>query len=139
MSLDARHSPHAARRLQLLLLAMILWDVLALVAELSFGSPLFKIDGHKITGVLAARGSFDAAMAVPIVVYIYGIVRGPMRHRGVLWVGVVEQAATALAAVFHVAANDIAIGGIIVPLIVSMVLLVLLLLSMPRGQPVAGS
>src|SRR4051812_34629933 len=137
MSLDSRHSPHAARRLQLLLLAMILWDVLALVAELSFGSPLFKIDGHKITGVLAARGSFDAAMAVPMAVYIYGIVRGPLRHRGVLWVGVVEQAATALAAVFHVAAGDITVGGIIVPLVVSMVLLVLLLLSMPRGQPVA--
>jgi len=118
---------------------MILWDVLALVAELSFGSPLFKIDGHKITGILAARGSFDAATAVPIAVYVYGIVRGPLRHRGVLWAGVVEQVATVLAAVFHVAAGDVTVGGIIVPIVVSGLFAVLLLLSMPRGQPVAGS
>ncbi len=139
MSLDSRHPPHTTRRLQLILLAMIVWDLLALVSELSFGGPLFKIDGDKIGGVLAARGSFSGAAVVPIVLYVYAMVRGPLRHRGVLWAGVVEQAAGALAAVFHVAAGDIAVTGSILPLIVSVLFLVLLLLSMPRGQPVGGA
>ena len=138
MSIDSRSSSQTTRKLQLLLLAMIAWDLLALVAEVSFGGPLLKIEGDKIGGVLAARGSLGGVAAVPMVLYFYALVRGPLRHRGVLWAGVVEQGVGALAAVFHATAGDIKTAGMIVPLVVSVALLVLLLLSMPRGQPVAG-
>jgi hypothetical protein len=139
MSIDSRSSSQTTRKLQLLLLAMIAWDLLALVAEASFGGPLLKIEGDKIGGLLAARGSLGGAAAIAIVLYLYALIRGPIRHRGVLWAGVVEQGAGALAAVFHATAGDIKTTGMIAPLVVSIALLVLLLLSMPRGQHVAGS
>ena len=138
MSIDSHSSSQTTRKLQLLLLAMIAWDLLALVAEVSFGGPLLRIEGDKIGGLLAARGSLGGAAAVAIVLYLYALIRGPIRHRGVLWAGVVEQGAGALAAVFHATAGDVKTTGMIAPLVVSVTLLVLLLLSMPRGQHVAG-
>ncbi|HLF76818.1 MAG TPA: hypothetical protein VJB57_04950 [Dehalococcoidia bacterium] len=136
--LDSR-SAHATRRLQLILLAMIAWDLLALAAELSFGGPLLKIDGDKLSGILAARASVGGAAVVTIVMYLYALVRGPVRHRGVLWAGVLELGAGALFAVYHVAAGDIKVEGMIVPLVVSAVLLVMLLLSMPRSPAVTSA
>ncbi len=112
---------------------MVVWDALALIAELSFGSPLFKVSGDQIGGVLAAHGSFGGAMVVPLALYVYTFVRGPLRYRGVLWLGALEQSAAALFAVYHAAAGDVKVEGIIVPLVVSGALLVLLLVNMPRG------
>ena len=131
---ESRRNVSSGRRLQLILLLLIAWDVIALLAELSFGGPLFKISDASMGGFLAARGSFSGAAIMAISLYVYALVRGPLRHRNILWAAVVEQGAAALFAVFHVAAKDIEVEGMIVPLAVALGLLVLLLVSMPRHQ-----
>ncbi len=118
----------------MVLLLMIAWDALGLVAELTFGSPLFEISGGRISGVLAAHGSFGFSLAVPLTLYVYALVRGPLRYRGLLWVGVLEQVLVALSSIYHVAMKDITVEGIVLPLIVSLFLVVLLLTNMPFGQ-----
>lgn len=132
-TLDSRQNTAQLRRLQLLLLLMILWDVLALVAELSFGGPLIKIDDDAIGGILGARASFSGAAVVPIGLYFYALVRGPLRHRGVLWCAALEQGAAALFGVYHVAANHVEVGGTIAPVVVALVLLVMVLINMPNA------
>ena len=133
MSLQARplYSP---RRVRFILLLLILWDVFALIAELSFGSALFKIDGGNIEGIIGSRGSFSGAALVTLLLYVYAIVRGPERHPGIFWLAAVEQGATALFAVYHVARDDVEVSAVIMPIIVSLALLALILLHMPRGQ-----
>jgi len=137
-TLESRQSTAQARRLQLLLLLMILWDLLALAGELSFGGPLVKLEEgeirSEIEGVLGARVSLSGAAVVPIGLYFYALVRGAARHRFVLWCAALEQGAAALFAVYHVAANDIDLGPALVPLIVALVFLVLVLINMP-GAP----
>ena len=49
-----------------------------------------------------------------------------------LWLGVIEQGATALFAVYHTAVGDIDFEGMVLPLAVAAALLVLLLTNMPR-------
>jgi hypothetical protein len=120
-------------RLQLVLLLLIAWDLIGLLAELSFGSPLFKVSGDRVTGILAARGSFGGALVVPLTLYIYALIRGPMRYRGLVWIGVLEQAMVVVFAVYHTVADDIKVAGAVAPIIVSGALVVLLLLNMPRG------
>jgi hypothetical protein len=131
---ESRRSVSSGRRLQLVLLLLIAWDIIALLAELSFGGPLFKISGDEIGGFLAARGSFSGAALVPIGLYLYALVRGPLRHRNILWVAVLELGAASLFAVYHVALNQVELEGTVVPLVVSLGLLVFLLVSMPRSQ-----
>ena len=133
-TIQPRRGVSLRTRLQLILLFMIAWDILALLAELTFGGPLFKIDGGRIGGLLAAHAAFGGATAVPLALYVYALVRGPLRYRGLLWVGVLEQALAALFAVYHAAVKDIKVEGIILPLVVSLALTVLLLTNMPRGQ-----
>lgn len=133
-AIESRESSANLRRLQVLLLLMLLWDLLALLAAFSFGSALMKIDGDEIGGYLGAKTSLSGAALVPIAVYFYGLVRSPVRHPGVLWVGVVEQAAVVLAGLYHVVAGDLALEAAIVPVVVSIVLLVLLLANMMRGD-----
>jgi hypothetical protein len=132
--MEGRPSNANLRRLQALLILMLLWDLVAVLASFSFGSGLMKIDGDEIGGLLAAKASFSGAGIVPIAVYFYGIVRNPIRHPGVLGVGVVEQAAAILASLYHVVANDLQIEGAILTVVVSVVLLALLLVNMPRGD-----
>jgi hypothetical protein len=131
---DSRQSNLHLRRLQTLLLLMLLWDLLTVMAAFSFGSALMKIDGTEIGGLFAAKASFSGAGLVPVAVYLYGIVRNPIRHPGVLWVGVVEQAAVILAATYHVAASDITTLGAVIPIAVSVVFLVLLLANQPPSE-----
>ncbi|HEX5371000.1 MAG TPA: hypothetical protein VFY10_16470 [Dehalococcoidia bacterium] len=135
-SFEAQQSNLQLRRLQLLLLLMILWDLLALLAEISFGGPLMKVSGDHIGGFMAAKTSMSGAALVPICLYLYALARNPMRHRGVLWAGVVEQAAAAAFAVYHLVASDIKVDGMVLPLVVSAVFLLLLLVNMPRAQAV---
>src|SRR3989304_227157 len=52
------------RRLQFLLLLLIVWDALALAAELSFGGPLFEPSDGAIGGLLA--GGRAAPSAAPL-------------------------------------------------------------------------
>lgn len=134
-AIDGRRSNLALRRLQALLLLMLLWDLLAVLAALTFGSALMKIDGDEVGGFLAAKLSFSGAGLVPMGVYLYGLVRNPLRHPGVLWVGGLEQAAAVLLSAYHVGANDIKPEGAILTVVVSLVLLVLLLINVPRGEP----
>ena len=133
-AIEGRPSNTSLRRLQALLVLMILWDLLTVLAAFSFGSALMKIDGDEIGGLLAAKASFSGAGLVPVAVYFYGIVRGPIRHPGVLWVGVVEQAAAIFASLYHVVANDLKLEGAILTVAVSIALLALLLANMPRGD-----
>ncbi len=122
------------RRLQLVLLMMIVWEGLSLLAELSFGGPLFKISGGDLGGILAAHGGFGGASIVPMVLYIYAFARGPLRYRGVLWLGALEYAVAAFLCVFHVVRHNISFGDVIVTFVVSTAFVVLLLINMPRGQ-----
>jgi hypothetical protein len=122
------------RRLQGVLMLLIAWDIIALVAEFSFGSALFKVEGDAVSGFLAARGSFSGLALVPLVVYAYAFVRGPLRHRGALWVGMIEQGAAVLFGVYHAAAGELSGSSVAVTLVVSLGLLVLLVLTLPRGQ-----
>ena len=123
------------RRLQIVLLLLILWDVVGILTELSFPSDLFKVSDGKMAGLLAARGSFGGALVVPLTLYIYALLRGPLRYRGLVWIGVLEQAMVLLFAVYHIAASDIKVSGAILPMLVSAGLVVMLLINMPRGQP----
>ena len=120
--------------LKTVLLLLIAWDVIGLLAELSFGGPLFKVHGDKIGGVLAARGSTSGALVVPLTLYVYAFIRGPLRYRGLLWVGVLEQAMVVLFAVYHAAAGHVVAEGALVPIVASSILVILLLVNMPREQ-----
>jgi hypothetical protein len=132
-TLETRQSTAQLRRLQLLLLVMIVWDLLALAGELSFGGPLIKLEDGEIDGVLGARASFAGAAVVPIGLYLYALVRGPARHRFVLWCAALEQGSAALFGVYHVAAGNIDLAPALVPLVVAIVLLVLVLVNMPNA------
>lgn len=132
--MNPRGATAVHRRLQGVLMLMIAWDALALVAEFSFGSALFRAEGDEIRGFLAARGSFAGMALIPLAVYTFAVVRGPLKHRGALWVGGIEQSAGALFGVYHAAAGNIPIQSVAVTLVVSLVLLVLLVLTLPRGN-----
>jgi hypothetical protein len=140
-TLESRQTTAQLRRLQLLLLVMILWDLLAIAGELSFGGPLIKLNDGEIDGVLGARASFAGAAVMPIGLYLYALVRGAARHRFVLWCAALEQGSAALFGVYHVAASDIDLAPALVPLVVSITLLVLVLVNMPSAarQALAAS
>jgi hypothetical protein len=140
-TLESRQTTAQLRRLQLLLLVMILWDLLAIAGELSFGGPLIKLNDGEIDGVLGARASFAGAAVMPIGLYLYALVRGAARHRFVLWCAALEQGSAALFGVYHVAASDIELAPALVPLVVSITLLVLVLVNMPSAarQALAAS
>ena len=128
-AVESRQSNARLRRLQALLLLMLLWDLLTVLAAFSFGSALMKIDGSEIGGFLGAKASFSGAGLIPVAVYFYGIVRNPIRHPGVLWVGVVEQTAAILASLYHVVANDLKLEGAVVTVVISVVFLALLIVN----------
>jgi hypothetical protein len=129
---DSRRGLSPRLRLQVVLLLLIVWDVLGIAAEITFGGPLFKLSGGKVDGLLGARGAFNGGLFVPLAVYGYAFVRGVGRRGGLLWVGVVEQLAGALFGVYHLASGDVRFGAAIAQLTVSLVLLVVVLLNMPR-------
>jgi hypothetical protein len=132
MSVDAGQGSSRQVSIRLILVLLIVWGALALVAELSFGSFLFEISGDEISGVLAARGGFSGAAVVPLTLYVYAFIRGPVRYRGLLWIGVLEQGVAAFAAGYHVLLGHISPEGGIVSFLVSIALMVLLLTNMPR-------
>lgn len=121
-------------RLSLVLLLLIAWDALAIIAELSFGGPLFDISDGRMGGFIGAKGSLGGAAVVPLTLYVYALVRGPLRYQGLVWVGVLEQAATIVFAVYHLALGHLRPESAIVPGVVSAALVVLILLNMPYRQ-----
>ena len=134
MNTQKRPSPSTQRRLQLVLLLMIAWEVLLLASELSFGSGLFEIDGDQISGVLGSRGGFSGAAVIPIALYGFAFTRGPLRHPSILLVGALEQVAAIVFGGYHVVVDDLELGSYVVPLAVSLTLLVLIVVNTPRGD-----
>ena len=137
---DTHRSPSSTgRRLQFVLLLLIIWDVFALLAEITAGGPFFKLEADEASGWLGGRGSFSGAALVPMACYVYALVRGPMKHRAVLWIAVIEQAATALFVVFHFASGLLEVEGLIAPLAVSLALLIAVLVNFPRGPATSAT
>ena len=133
-SVDSRRGLSPRVRLRAVFLLLIVWDVLGIAAELTFGGPLFKLTGSKVDGLLGARGAFNGALFVPLAVYVYAFVRGSGSRGGLLWVAVVEQLTGALFAVYHVASADVRFGAAIAQLAVSLILLLVVVLNMPRER-----
>jgi hypothetical protein len=127
------------RRLQFVLVLMIVWEVLAILAELSFGGPLFEVSGDEIDGLLGARSGFGGLAAVPLAIYLFVLLRGPMRYAGLLWVGVIQYGASALFIVYHLARGHVAVEASILPLVFAGALLVLLLINLPRNEAVGAA
>ena len=122
-----RPNPTSQARLQLILILLAAWDLLAFFLELT-NTRLLKIGG--IDGVLGAR-SVSGAMAVLAIAYIYAA-RNPIRHRFVLWLASLEQFVAMFAATFHWARGDVGAGEAVVPILASAALLVLLMTNLPR-------
>ena len=132
-AIEGRPSSTHLRRLQTLLVLMLIWDLITVLAAFSFGSVLMKIDGTEIGGFMGAKASFSGAGLIPVAVYFYGLVRNPIRHPGVLWVGVVEQSAAIIASLYYVASNDLKVEGAVLTIVVSVFFLALLIVNMPHG------
>lgn len=130
---EPRSLTSIVQRLRLLLFLMVVWEALAIVTELSFGGTLFHISGEKISGLLAAKGSFSGAAVMPMFIYIYAL-RAPLRYRGLLYLAVLENAAAALFCVYHLARGNLETQGIMPTLVISCVFVVAFLLNLPRGK-----
>lgn len=122
-----RPNPTSQARLQLILILLAAWDLLAFSLELT-NSRLLSISG--IDGVLGAR-SVGGAMAVLAIAYLYAA-RNPVRHRFVLWLASLEQFVAIFAAGFHWARGDVGAGEAAVPILAAAALLVLLMTNLPR-------
>ncbi|HYM15596.1 MAG TPA: hypothetical protein VEZ14_08550 [Dehalococcoidia bacterium] len=122
-----RPNPTSQARLQLILVLLAAWDLLAFLLELT-NTRLLSIG--KIEGVLGAR-SVSGTVAVLAIAYLYAA-RNPMRHRFVLWLASLEQFVALFSATFHFARGDVGFGQAIVPILVAAGFLVLLMTSLPR-------
>lgn len=122
-----RPNPTSQARLQLILVLLAAWDLLAFLLELT-NTRLLSIG--KIEGVLGAR-SVSGAMAVLAIAYLYAA-RNPIRHRFVLWLASLEQFIALFSATFHWARGDVGFGQAIVPVLAAAGFLVLLMTSLPR-------
>jgi hypothetical protein len=122
-----RPNPTSQARLQLLLILLAAWDLLAFLLELT-NTRLLKIGG--IDGVLGAR-SVSGSMAVLAIAYIYAA-RNPIRHRFVLWLASLEQFVAMFAATFHWARGDLGAGQALLPILAAAAFLVLLMTNLPR-------
>src|SRR5688500_5624640 len=109
---EPRSLTSIVQRLRLILFLMVIWEALAVITELSFGSFFFEISDDKIGGLLAARGSFGGAAVMPMFIYIYAL-RAPLRYRGLLYLAVLENAAAILFSVFHLAVGDLEAQGVV--------------------------
>ena len=122
-----RPNPTSQARLQLLLILLAAWDLLAFLLELT-NTRLLKVGG--IDGVLGAR-SVSGSMAVLAIAYIYAA-RNPIRHRFVLWLASLEQFVAMFAATFHWARGDLGAGQAVLPILAAATFLVLLMTNLPR-------
>jgi len=130
---EPRSLTSIVQRLRLILFLMIIWEALAIVAELSFGGFLFEISGDKIGGFLAARGSFGGAAVMPMFIYIYAL-RAPLRYRGLLYLACLENAVAILFALYHFVAGDLEGQAVVITMAISAGFLVAFLLNLPRGK-----
>ena len=122
-----RPNPTSQARLQLILILLAAWDLLAFLAELT-NTRLLRVGG--IEGVLGAR-SVSGTMAVLAIAYIYAA-RNPIRNRFVLWLASLEQFVAIFAGTFHWARGDVGAGETVVPILAAAAFLVLLMTNLPR-------
>lgn len=113
-------------RLQVILIALAVWNLLAFLASL-ISSGWFELAGD---GLLSGR-AFAGTTAVLAVAYLYAA-RDPLRNRFVLWLAAVEQAVALFSMAFHWVRDDVDGGDVWLPMLVSAVFLILLIASMPR-------
>ncbi|HEY8171708.1 MAG TPA: hypothetical protein VIH21_01360 [Dehalococcoidia bacterium] len=127
--------PNAASqaRLQLVLVALAIWNFLAYFLELT--NTRF-LEVHGIDGVLGARSS-SGALAVLAVAYLYAA-RNPIRYRFILWLAALEQFVALFSYTFHWARDDVGASEALLPIIVAAGFLVLLLINMPRQTDTIG-
>jgi hypothetical protein len=122
-----RPNPTSHARLQLILVALGVWNLLAFLLELTNAGPLNVGDVDGILGVRALSG----AVGVLGVAYLYAA-RNPVRYRFVLWLATLEQFVALFTATFHWARGDVGREEAVVPIIISAAFLVLLMTNLPR-------
>jgi len=122
-----RPNPTSQARLQLILVLLAAWDLLAFLLELT--NTRFLTIGS-IEGVLGAR-SVSGAMAVLGIAYLYAA-RNPIRYRFVLWLASLEQFVALFSCTFHWARGDIGFDEAALPIAAAAVFLVLLMINLPR-------
>ncbi|HEX5478861.1 MAG TPA: hypothetical protein VFY79_03995 [Dehalococcoidia bacterium] len=121
--------PNAASqaRLQLVLVLLAAWDLLAFLLELGQTS-LLKVGS--IDGALGGR-SVSGAVVVLAIAYLYAA-RNPIRYRIVLWLATLEQFIALFATAFHWARGTIGAGQAVIPILVAAIFLMLLMMYMPK-------
>lgn len=122
-----RPNPASQARLQIILVALAAWDLLAFLLELT-NTRLLTIGG--IHGVLGAR-SVGGTTAVLAIAYLYAA-RNPIRHRFVLWLASLEQVVAVFAYGFHWARGDVGFGSAAVPVAAAAIFIVLLVANLPK-------
>ena len=122
-----RPNPTSQARLQLVIVLLAAWDLLAFFLELT-NTRFLSVDG--IDGVLGAR-SVSGTTAVLAIAYLYAA-RNPLRYRFVLWLASLEQFVALFVCTFHWARGDVGFGETIVPILAAAVFLVLLMTNLPR-------
>lgn len=114
-------------RLQLVLVALAAWDLLAFLLQL-VNAGLVK--AHDVDGLLGAR-SYTGATAVLGIAYLYAA-RNPIRHRVILWLASLEQIVALFSTTFHWARGDLSAGESIITIAAAAIFLVLLMTNLPR-------
>lgn len=127
-----RPNPTSQARLQLILVLLAAWDMLAFLLELT-NTRLLRVGG--IDGALGAR-SVSGTMAVLAIAYLYAA-RNPIRHRFVLWLATLEQFVALFSCTFHWARSDVGFGEAVVPILAAAGFLVLLMTNLPRQTDTA--
>ena len=122
-----RSSATSQARLQLILVVLAAWDLLAFALELT-NTRLLRIGG--IDGALGAR-SVSGTLAVLGIAYLYAA-RDPIRHRFVLWLATLEQFVALFSVTFHWARHDLGFAEAVLPIFAAAGFLVLLLTNLPR-------
>lgn len=122
-----RPNPASQARLQLILVLLAAWDLLAFFLELT-NTRFLTIEG--IHGVLGAR-SVSGTTAVLAIAYLYAA-RNPIRHRFVLWLAAVEQVVAVFACGFHWARSDVGFKEAALPIAVAAIFIVLLAANLPK-------
>lgn len=129
-----RPNPTSQARLQLVLLALAAWDMLAFFLELT-NTRFLEVGG--IDGILGAR-AVSGSMGVLAIAYLYAA-RNPIRHRFVLWLASIEQFVALFSYTFHWARDDIGAEEALLSIAVAAAFLVLLLINMPRQTDTIGA
>jgi hypothetical protein len=123
----ARVNPASQARLQLVLVLLAAWDLLAFLLELA-NTRLLRVGA--VDGMLGGR-SVGGEIAVLAIAYLYAA-RNPMRYRFVLWLASLEQFIALFAATFHWARGDIGASEATIPILVAAGFLVLLMTNLPQ-------